>query len=1188
MAPKNKGKKGKKGKKQDDEFWEKAGESVAGNNLEVSFAAGDEADGDSAVKGGFSSFTSLAVEAPPDDDEDLGGLMSTLKASQKNKKEKKKAKKGGNDETSVPFADGPDPGQGSDGEAAAAKGDISAPKGGVEMTPDELADEEWGPVKEKKKGKKDKKKKGKADKEEEEEAAPGECATYLYPNGTHDTPASEATEATKTELAASPEDDEDGGAADGSSHKILSKKEKEKLKKEKEKAKKKAQAVAKKGQDPSVETEPTKTAESIPAPLPEKEDEEGEDGEAAGDGDAKKKKKKKKAKKEEEPAPAPTKKKGGAGISALKAMMEEKRRLEEEARRLEEEERKRIEEEERRLEEEEQRREEEKKRKKEKEKAKREVAKKEGRLLTKKQKEDQRAAELRRQALLASGVQIEGLQEKSGGPSAPKRPIYGTRKKGQQAARGASPAPTTDSTPQTPEPGPTAELAPEPDVVRRTPAAEEKPTGDDVKSDWDASSDDEATKAATADVKDSWDASSDEEEKAPASGKAAKGSSAATKAAPTTKTTPPAKTQPAQAATPAKPAQPKSAPPAKTANGKAASPGESSSEESDSESDGSDDDDADDDSSNDSDSDSSDEGLTKAEQLAAERKAAAAARRAKAHEEALAARSKDDLRSPICVILGHVDTGKTKLLDKIRQTNVQEGEAGGITQQIGATYFPVEAIKTKTAVVNKDGSYEFKVPGLLIIDTPGHESFTNLRSRGSSLCNIAILVVDIMHGLEPQTLESLRLLRDRKTPFIVALNKIDRIYGWTATPDGAFRESLAKQTNLVKREFEDRVQKTILAFAEQGLNSVLYYENKNFARNVSLVPTSAITGEGGDKIVICGLNGPIVTQIRALLTPQPLRELRIKSSYVHHKEVKAALGVKLVAPDLDKAIAGSRLLVVGPDDDEDDLREEVMSDLTSLLNSIDKSGRGVCVQASTLGSLEALLDFLKVSKIPVSGINIGPVHKKDVMRAGTMLEKAKELACILCFDVTVDRDAERMAEEMGIRLFKADIIYHLFDAFTAYNAEIVEAKRRDAAPIAVWPCRLKIIACFCKRDPIILGVDILDGTLRVGTPLCVVKVDPVTGAKEIHELGKITSLEINHRSMEIVKKAQAGAGVAVKIEHAVYQSAKMFGRHFDDKDEIYSRITRQSIDVLKESFKADVSNDEWLLIKALKPRLNVQ
>lgn len=443
------------------------------------------------------------------------------------------------------------------------------------------------------------------------------------------------------------------------------------------------------------------------------------------------------------------------------------------------------------------------------------------------------------------------------------------------------------------------------------------------------------------------------------------------------------------------------------------------------------------------------------------------------------------------------------------------------------------------------------------------------------------------------------------------------------------------------REFEDRLQKTTLAFAEQGLNAVLYYENKNMGRNVSLVPTSAVTGEGvpdmimllvqltqqrlseslmylselectvlevkvieglgttidvvlsngilreGDRIVICGLNGPIVTQVRALLTPQPLREMRIKSAYVHHKEVKAALGVKISAPDLEKAIAGSRLLVVGPDNDEDDLRDEVMSDLTSLLSNIDKSGRGVCVQASTLGSLEALLDFLKASKIPVSGINIGPVHKKDVMRCGTMLEKAKELACLLCFDVPVDRDAERLADEMGIKIFKADIIYHLFDAFTAYNAEIMEAKRRDAAPQAVWPCRLKTLQAFAKRDPIILGVDILDGTLRIGTPLAVVKVDPATGKKDIISLGKITSLEINHKSFEIVKKSQAGAGVAVKIEHAVYQSAKMFGRHFDEKDEILSLISRQSIDVLKESFKADVSMEEWHLIKALKPRFNI-
>ncbi|KAI0688802.1 hypothetical protein C8T65DRAFT_673829 [Cerioporus squamosus] len=1068
-----------------------------------------------------------------------------------------------------------------------------------------------------------------------------------------DTPPEKAPSPSPQPAETQQEDEADEGDEDGGP-KILSKKQKEKLKKEREKAKKKAQAAAKKS------TQPDRAEDAAPAPAPapaepapaatpaaaaaDGGDEDDEEGGGGGGGDAKKKKKKKKAKKEEEPAPAPAaaKKKGGAGISALKAMMEEKKRLEEEARRREEEERKRIEEEERRAEEEERRKEEEKQRKKQKEKEKREIAKKEGRLLTKKQKEEQRAAELRKQALLASGVQIEGLQQHGDTPR-PKKVVYDSRKKkkGPTSAAGSSHPGTRDSSPVREQPAtPIPEPQPEPTPAAATtssPAAEEE-----AKDDWEASSDEENKDG----VKDSWDQSSEDEEapKAPPSAKAAPANGSAKPATPAKGATAKAaaKDAPAKAEKPKVPAPPTKAAgaPATPANG--AAKAQPKKEEESSEEESSDEDSDSDDSSDEDSSDESDAGMTQVQRMAAQKKAEAAARRQKAHEAALAARNKDDLRSPICCILGHVDTGKTKLLDKIRQTNVQEGEAGGITQQIGATYFPVEAIKTKTAVLNKDGKQEYKIPGLLVIDTPGHESFTNLRTRGSSLCNIAILVVDIMHGLEPQTLESLRLLRDRKTPFIVALNKIDRIYGWEPIPDNDFRSSLEKQKRPVQRQFEDMTKKIIVAFAEQGLNAVLYYENKSFARNVSIVPTSAVTGEGvpdmimllvnltqqrmsdrlmylselectvlevkvieglgttidvvlsngilheGDKIVVCGLNGPIVTQVRALLTPQPLRELRIKSAYVHHKEVKAALGVKIVAPDLEKAIAGSRLLVCGPDDDEEELMDEVMSDLTSLLNSIDKSGRGVCVQASTLGSLEALLDFLKTSKIPVSGINIGPVHKKDVMRAATMLEKAKELACILCFDVPVDKDAERLAEEMGIRLFKADIIYHLFDAFTAYNNEITEAKRRDAAPQAVWPCRLKIIAVFAKRDPIILGVDILDGTLRVGTPLCVVKVDPETQKKEIIDLGKVTSLEINHKSFDIVKKSQAGGGVAVKIEHAVYQSAKMYGRHFDEKDELYSHITRQSIDVLKSSFKTDVSNEEWLLIKALKPRLNIQ
>ena len=596
-----------------------------------------------------------------------------------------------------------------------------------------------------------------------------------------------------------------------------------------------------------------------------------------------------------------------------------------------------------------------------------------------------------------------------------------------------------------------------------------------------------------------------------------------------------------------------------------------------------------------------------------------------------------ELRSPICCILGHVDTGKTKLLDKIRQTNVQEGEAGGITQQIGATYFPIDAIKQKTCFLNKDGAFEYKVPGLLIIDTPGHESFTNLRSRGSSLCNIAILVVDIMHGLEPQTIESLGLLRQRKSPFIVALNKVDRLYGWKSYPDMSFEEMLKLQPEATRAEFEDRLQKTILAFSEQGLNSQVSFRNDDMRKTVSLVPTSAITGDGvadmimllisltqkmmheslmylsklectvlevkvieglgttidvilsngvlreGDKIAVCGLNGPIVTQIRALLTPQPLRELRIKSQYVHNKQVKAAQGVKICATDLEKAIAGSHLMVIKPGDDEEAIKEEVMGDLKSMLDSVDKSGQGVCVQASTLGSLEALLSFLKDMKIPVSGINIGPIHKKDIVRASVMLESAKEFACILAFDVKIDKECQDLADDLDVKIFKADIIYHLFDQFTAYMTALTDQKRKDMAPQAVFPCILKIVpgCVFNKRDPIIMGVDVVEGILRIGTPICVVQQP----GNVVCSLGRVSSIELNHRQMDQVKRG--GPSVAIKIEHASYEPARLFGRHFIESDLLYSKISRQSIDVLKENFRNDLSKEDWALVVKLKKVFNI-
>jgi translation initiation factor 5B len=506
--------------------------------------------------------------------------------------------------------------------------------------------------------------------------------------------------------------------------------------------------------------------------------------------------------------------------------------------------------------------------------------------------------------------------------------------------------------------------------------------------------------------------------------------------------------------------------------------------------------------------------MEKAEREAVMRKENSRRRRQERDAAARAARTPDRLRSPISVIMGHVDTGKTKLLDKIRHTNVQEGEAGGITQQIGATAFSRDVLAAQTAPMQAIEPFNIRIPGLLMIDTPGHESFANLRSRGSSLCDIAILVIDLMHGLEPQTIESLNMLKKRRCPFIVALNKVDRCYNWKSTPNQPFRLSLAQQDENCQAEFKDRATRIIVQLMEQGLNASLYWENTDLSHTVSLVPTSALTGEGipdllkmiitltqermerdlmymdvlqctvlevkvveglghtvdvvlvngtlheGDTIIVSTMEGPVVTNIRALLTPPPNRESRVKSEFVHHSTIQGAIGVKIVAPDIGRAVAGTPILVVQPEDDIEDVKEDVQSDLSAVMKALSTDNQGVMVHASTLGALEALLQFLREDckpPIPVGFINIGPIHKKDVMRANIMNEKGKpEFATILAFDVKVDSEAQEFADESNVRIFTADIIYHLFDKFSAYMNGITASRRQEAESIAVYPCILRV------------------------------------------------------------------------------------------------------------------------------------
>ncbi|XP_074307887.1 uncharacterized protein LOC141642841 [Silene latifolia] len=944
-----------------------------------------------------------------------------------------------------------------------------------------------------------------------------------------------------------------------------------------------------------------KPSEPISLVEGDKEDEEQGVVESA----AAKKKKKKKEKEKEKKAAAEEKKeevkndKGKVADRKLSKHVKEmqealaRRQAAEERQKKEEQERLRKEEEERRKQEELERQAEEARlRKKERDKEKLRQKREAGMLLTAKQKEEQRRLEIMRKQFLSAGIPLPTVED--GAPS--KRPIYKTKKSKQHHGQTPGAKTQTSEEEKTKEEAATdidsienekTEEVAQMDVEEAAEAADETPENgvakeeDDDDEDWDAKSWDDTDLGLQ--TKGAFD---DEEADTPALPAAKKESK---KAIPLAADVPP----------------PPGVTPITAAKKATSHPASCQASEN--------------------------------KQKPSEVEAPGKNKGNEAHvnKETASFKSESVLRSPICCIMGHVDTGKTKLLDCIRGTNVQEGEAGGITQQIGATYFPAANIRDRTKELKADA--KLNVPGLLVIDTPGHESFTNLRSRGSGLCDIAILVVDIMHGLEPQTLESLNLLKMRNTEFIVALNKVDRLYGWKTCRNAPIVKAMKQQTRDVQNEFNMRLTQIITQFKEQGLNTELYYKNKEMGETFSIVPTSAISGEGipdmllllvnwtqktmvekltfsnkvqctvlevkvveghgttidvvlvngvlheGDQIVVCGMQGPIVTTIRALLTPHPMKELRVKGTYLHHKEIKAAQGIKITAQGLEHAIAGTGLYVVGPDDDLENITDLAKEDMDSVMSRIDKSGEGVCVQASTLGSLEALLEFLKspAVSIPVSAVSIGPVHKKDVMKAGVMLEKKKEYATILAFDVKVTPEAREYADEVGVKIFMADIIYHLFDQFKAYIDNIKEEKKKEAADEAVFPCVLKIMpnCVFNKKDPIVLGVDVVEGIAKVGTPICI-------PSQEFIDIGRIASIENNHKPVDIAKKGQK---VAIKILGSnPEEQQKMFGRHFDMDDELVSHISRKSIDTLKANYRDDLSIEEWKLVVKLKTVFKIQ
>ncbi|MHC1570655.1 MAG: translation initiation factor IF-2 [Methermicoccaceae archaeon] len=585
--------------------------------------------------------------------------------------------------------------------------------------------------------------------------------------------------------------------------------------------------------------------------------------------------------------------------------------------------------------------------------------------------------------------------------------------------------------------------------------------------------------------------------------------------------------------------------------------------------------------------------------------------------------SHEQLRTPIVCVLGHVDHGKTTFLDRIRGTSVVSKEAGAITQHIGATEVPREAIERMCSPLT---TQSFRLPGLLFIDTPGHHSFVSLRRRGGTLADLALLVVDITEGFKPQSIESLEILRQSKTPFVIALNKIDKIGGWRAHENTPFVSSFREQSERVQRELEEMTYSIVGVLYEHGFSADRYDRIRDFTKNVSLVPMSAKTGEGiadvlmvlmglaqrfleqslrisvsgagegtvlevkeergfgitadvilydgvlsvGDTVVLGGVDEPVLTRVRALLKPRPLRETRAERTFEHVKDVCAAAGVRLVAPDLERVLAGSPMrVVVGGDVEE--AKRRVMCEMEQVELCTEESG--LTVRADTLGSLEALVGELKRMDIPVRSASVGDISRRDVIEASVVCDPLH--AVVLGFNVNVLPDAQQEAEKSEVKVITSSVIYRLVEEYEQWAALQRETLERKRSETIVKPAKLRILegCVFRQSKPAVVGIRVLGGTLGRDVPL--MRID---GARAGHIRG------IQSRG-ENIHEATTGDEVAVSIEGiTVGRQVKEGDVLYVDVPEKHARLLEQEIahllrrdelDVLEEFFDIKRKSDPF-------------
>ncbi|WP_296876698.1 translation initiation factor IF-2 [uncultured Methanobrevibacter sp.] len=570
------------------------------------------------------------------------------------------------------------------------------------------------------------------------------------------------------------------------------------------------------------------------------------------------------------------------------------------------------------------------------------------------------------------------------------------------------------------------------------------------------------------------------------------------------------------------------------------------------------------------------------------------------------------IRSPIVSVLGHVDHGKTTLLDYIRGSTIADKEAGGITQHIGATEIPNDTIEEICGNFISRLTIKDLIPGLFFIDTPGHAAFTSLRKRGGALADLAVLIVDINDGFKPQTYEALNILKMYKTPFIVVANKIDMLFGWETHEGASFKESFNQQAPSVQQALDTKVYEIVGTLHKEGFQSERFDRISNFASQISIIPISARSGEGIievlamllglaqeylteqleinedapakgtvleikeevglgltiDSIIYDGVlrtndeialmtssNEVLTTKIRSILRPLPLEEMRdSKKKFQKFDEVVAAAGIKIAAPNLDDVVSGSPLRVLS---DKENVEEEILKEIEDI--TISTEDEGILVKADTLGSLEAIVKLLRELEIPIREADIGDVNRRDIINSSIALNEDDSHGAIIAFNVDVNTNSQEDLENSDVKLFKGDVIYQIIEDYEAWIDEMEQAKKKAFYDAIIKPAKFMSLPklVFRQSKPAIIGIESISGTVKQGQTV-------INKNGEI--VGVIASMEDKGETLPSIPRGQR---VAMAIKDAVV------GKHFDEGDELYVDIPEKHYKFIEREFKEKLTEDEF-------------